>query len=828
VLIALAMVLLIVPFLYSTPAIYAASTTYYVSTSDGNDNNNGTSADTPWETLTRASEVTLSAGDQILLKCGDIFTDGLYPQGSGTAENPIIIKSYGTGNKPIISVGYTHKEVNNNHHEGWYCIKLIGYAGYKIMDLEFCNSACGISAWYNNTFNNDYIWIENCYFHDMTNDSLCWPSGKMANGDNALPAEDIQTPTGVAIAGVDGSTNPGDTTVLKNVTIKNCNFSYVDTGFCSQPTGFKDAACTSTEGYMHNTPVYGVTDDYFDNVQILGCTFYRNYRSAAAYMNATGNSLIQNCTFDENGYQKGFWWGTAAVQLVRNKSTVVDNCIIQNERAPQGFDGEAIDFEPEDDSCGIKNSTMQYCAGPSALSLETNSDWPGWTGQTVNCYIDNCVIRENDGSEAFALNTGSGGNIVKNSSIYLQNDSQSYNTGAWAFASSNQVWNKSGVKVYPVMRNPYTQVEAESYDSKNGTIDAISGNGGTVIENWTAGDYMVFNNMEFGTGGASSLQARVATGQNNVQIQFRLDNPTGTLVGTIPVPNNGWDSYSTETCNVSNATGTHDLYVVMTPGLSNINWFNFIESGGVPGSFDLITPSANATGTSTKPNFTWGTSSGATSYTLRVSIHQDRSDPVINQDVGNVTSYTSSTALDANTSYYWDVKAVNGGSSTYSNNYFMFTTGDGGTYAMGNNSEGTSVDNGSANDINACRYTADSSFTATKIKIKMNSAFSGHFKIAIYSHDSANNRPNTMLRSTIEYASLSVGWNTLNLTDGLSLTGDTTYWIVEWADAAYHIKCDTSGGVNKWGTVTYSGTWPAGSQISAGPGSNNDCIYASN
>ncbi|MBA7694886.1 hypothetical protein ES703_103501 [subsurface metagenome] len=200
---------------------------------------------------------------------------------------------------------------------------------------------------------------------------------------------------------------------------------------------------------------------------------------------------------------------------------------------------------------------------------------------------------------------------------------------------------------------------------------------------------------------------------------------------------------------------------------------------------------------------------------------------MINQDVGGVTSYTPSTALDTNTSYYWDVEAVNGSGSTFSNDYFMFTTGDGGTHVMGNNSEGTSVDNGSANDINACRYTADSNFTATKIKIKMNSAFSGHFKIAIYSHNSTNNRPNTMLRSTSEYTSLSAGWNTLDLTSGLSLTEGTTYWIVEWADTGYHIKCDTSGSVNKWTTVTYSGTWPAGSQISAGPGSNNDCVYAS-
>jgi hypothetical protein len=50
------------------------------------------------------------------------------------------------------------------------------------------------------------------------------------------------------------------------------------------------------------------------------------------------------------------------------------------------------------------------------------------------------------------------------------------------------------------------------------------------------------------------------------------------LVGTIASPNNGWDTYSTQTCTVTNTSGTHNLYVVFTPSYSNINWFKFIQA----------------------------------------------------------------------------------------------------------------------------------------------------------------------------------------------------------------------------------------------------------
>ena len=54
----------------------ASGTTYYVSTLDGKDSNNGTSEDSAFYSLQKISELTLQPGDRILLERGSVFTNG--------------------------------------------------------------------------------------------------------------------------------------------------------------------------------------------------------------------------------------------------------------------------------------------------------------------------------------------------------------------------------------------------------------------------------------------------------------------------------------------------------------------------------------------------------------------------------------------------------------------------------------------------------------------------------------------------------------------------------------------------------------------------------
>jgi hypothetical protein len=88
--------------LFCVQHFFSHATTYYVAT-NGNNANNGTSTTTAFQTIAKINSLTLSAGDQVLFRRGDIFRGQLNIAQSGTAAQPIMIDAYGTGNKPVIS-----------------------------------------------------------------------------------------------------------------------------------------------------------------------------------------------------------------------------------------------------------------------------------------------------------------------------------------------------------------------------------------------------------------------------------------------------------------------------------------------------------------------------------------------------------------------------------------------------------------------------------------------------------------------------------------------------------------------------------------------------
>jgi hypothetical protein len=115
----------------SAPA--GAGVSYYVDSVNGDDAAAGTSAATAWKSFTNVNATTFAAGDRILLKAGSVWSvEGntvareaydyttwsgstptnvvkdnptflLAPKGSGTAESPIVLSSYGDGAAPELN-----------------------------------------------------------------------------------------------------------------------------------------------------------------------------------------------------------------------------------------------------------------------------------------------------------------------------------------------------------------------------------------------------------------------------------------------------------------------------------------------------------------------------------------------------------------------------------------------------------------------------------------------------------------------------------------------------------------------------------------------------
>lgn len=100
-------------FLFVFVSLKSEATRYYVSSSQGNNSNNGTSTATPWQTLSKvnASMSLFNPGDTISFRKGDVFAGTLTITRSGTITNNLVFNSYGTGDKPLFSG--TGSTINN-------------------------------------------------------------------------------------------------------------------------------------------------------------------------------------------------------------------------------------------------------------------------------------------------------------------------------------------------------------------------------------------------------------------------------------------------------------------------------------------------------------------------------------------------------------------------------------------------------------------------------------------------------------------------------------------------------------------------------------------
>ena len=76
---------------------------YYVSSSLGNDLNDGLSIQSPFQSLNKLNTMQFNPGDSIYFKSGDYWEGMLWLKGSGSITQPIVVDVYGGNNKPIIN-----------------------------------------------------------------------------------------------------------------------------------------------------------------------------------------------------------------------------------------------------------------------------------------------------------------------------------------------------------------------------------------------------------------------------------------------------------------------------------------------------------------------------------------------------------------------------------------------------------------------------------------------------------------------------------------------------------------------------------------------------
>ena len=179
-----------------TETLAETGTTYYVSSLNGDNNADGKTEGTAWETLNKINDITLQPGDKVLLERGSVFdSQYLHIKGSGTAENPIIIDVYGDEGKekPVIDAkgqGIWYQDygvtLDNSQHvnKGYvsttlllYDVEYIEVSNLEIVnDVSFLNedyslrekmNRTGVAVVAQNKGTIDHIVLKDLYVHDV-------------------------------------------------------------------------------------------------------------------------------------------------------------------------------------------------------------------------------------------------------------------------------------------------------------------------------------------------------------------------------------------------------------------------------------------------------------------------------------------------------------------------------------------------------------------------------------------------------------------------------------------------------------------------------------
>ena len=335
---------------------------YYFDSVNGDDNNSGTDIDSPIKTLAGLKELDVKPGTHFLFKCGGEYEVATSLTCSGTKKNPVVISSYGKGEKPLL---YTNEKTE--------VFKLFDCSYITISNLHI-KAENGGGIWidtYNQT--SEGIILDNLYFTDMQNYKV------HSRDDNTNGAAVGRA--AVMVKGLPAKSRYA----VNDLTIRNCEVYNCANGFMIWGSWNESQTPWCEEDEID--PVYNT------GLLIENCYFHE-MDAEAIIVGMCDGALVTNCRainccqgegVDENGEIEYF---TAAMWFWGSENSTIQYCEIAGQK--NVGDGMAIDFDSHTNNCtyqyiyshdnvrfmcncpnhsGHHNNTVRYC-----LSVNDNQD----------------------------------------------------------------------------------------------------------------------------------------------------------------------------------------------------------------------------------------------------------------------------------------------------------------------------------------------------------------------------------------------------------------------------------------------------------------------
>lgn len=342
---------------------------YYIDSISGNDANSGTDIDHPVKTIGGLKDLRIGPGTHFLFRCGGEYECAVTLTCSGTKENPVVISSYGEGEKPLL---YT-----NNKTEVFRFFD----CSYLTLSNVHIKAPNGGGIWID-TYNQTSVGvtIDNVYFEDMQNYKV-------------HSRDDFSNGAAVARAAVMVKGLPAKSRYAVNdLTITNCEVYNCANGFMLWGS-WNESQTPWCENKEDIDPVYNT------GTLIKGCYFHE-MDAEAVVVGMCDGALVTNCRainccqgegVDENGEIKYF---TAAMWFWGSENSTIQYCEIAGQK--NVGDGMSVDFDSHTNNC-----TYQYIYSHDNMRFMCNNpNYSGHHGNTVRYCLS---VNDNKGRAASAV-----------------------------------------------------------------------------------------------------------------------------------------------------------------------------------------------------------------------------------------------------------------------------------------------------------------------------------------------------------------------------------------------------------------------------------------
>lgn len=201
------------------------------------------------------------------------------------------------------------------------------------------------------------------------------------------------------------------------------------------------------------------------------------------------------------------------------------------------------------------------------------------SNEAVRLYLDENLLIDSDSSEAELVATAC---LQEGYHAIRVEYYETAGTDGLLVEFEGPGTSKSILDNYLNVSYPFASIEAEDYTEANGTdTESCSDTGGGEnIGSIKNGHWLKYSNVNLSE--VHSINMRLASKNSGGTIEVRVGAATGTLLGTLEMPNTAnWQVWETVSAPLESLMGVYDVYLVFKSSatyVGNINWLEFSSS----------------------------------------------------------------------------------------------------------------------------------------------------------------------------------------------------------------------------------------------------------